>query len=169
VNTLKSNKQLFWPLESQIRAFKISTDLQRPYCKFPKLTIQSAHRWRWGCQPYAPAAIYPQEDSWYSFLLEGESTPGSTEKFYDLIANRTRDLQASSIVPRPITLPLLIWYHWPTDISEVNATWTYKTIYTASPYVALSNIGSLLKACCRNTNTNYKESFANVCGYIVSR
>jgi hypothetical protein len=21
---------------------------------------QSAHRWRWGCQPYAPAAVYPQ-------------------------------------------------------------------------------------------------------------
>jgi hypothetical protein len=37
---------------------------------------QSAHRWRWGCQPYAPAALYPQEDSWYSFLLEAESTPG---------------------------------------------------------------------------------------------
>jgi hypothetical protein len=28
------------------------------------------------CQPYAPAALYPQEDSWYSFLLEAESTPG---------------------------------------------------------------------------------------------
>jgi hypothetical protein len=36
----------------------------------------SAHRWRQGCQPYAPAAFYPQEDPWYSFLLEGESTPG---------------------------------------------------------------------------------------------
>jgi hypothetical protein len=23
-----------------------------------------------------PAALYPQEDSWYSFLLEAESTPG---------------------------------------------------------------------------------------------
>jgi hypothetical protein len=37
---------------------------------------QSARRWRQGCQPYAPAAFYPQEDSWYSFLLEAESTPG---------------------------------------------------------------------------------------------
>jgi hypothetical protein len=35
---------------------------------------QSAHRWRLGCQPYAPAALYPQQDSWYSFLLEAEST-----------------------------------------------------------------------------------------------
>jgi hypothetical protein len=35
-----------------------------------------AHIWRQGCQPYAPAAFYPQEDSWYSFLLEAESTPG---------------------------------------------------------------------------------------------
>jgi hypothetical protein len=37
---------------------------------------QSAHRWLWG-QPYAQAASYPQENSWYSFLLETESTPGT--------------------------------------------------------------------------------------------
>jgi hypothetical protein len=24
-----------------------------------------------------PEALYPQEDSWYSFLLEVESTPGT--------------------------------------------------------------------------------------------
>jgi hypothetical protein len=36
----------------------------------------SAHRWRQGCQPYAPASFYPQDGSWYSFLLEDESTPG---------------------------------------------------------------------------------------------
>jgi hypothetical protein len=35
-----------------------------------------AHRWQWGCQPYAPAALYLQEDFWYSFLLDAESTPG---------------------------------------------------------------------------------------------
>jgi hypothetical protein len=23
-----------------------------------------------------PAALYPQEDSWYSFLIEADSTPG---------------------------------------------------------------------------------------------
>jgi hypothetical protein len=41
----------------------------------PTFSRQSAHRWRWGCQPHAPAALYPQEDSRYSFLLEAESTP----------------------------------------------------------------------------------------------
>jgi hypothetical protein len=25
----------------------------------PTFSTQSAHRWRWGCQPYAPAALYP--------------------------------------------------------------------------------------------------------------
>jgi hypothetical protein len=31
-----------------------------------------------GCQPYAPASrSLLQEDSWYSFLLEAESTSGS--------------------------------------------------------------------------------------------
>jgi hypothetical protein len=33
------------------------------------------HRWRWGCQPYSPAPFHHQEDSWYAFLLEAESTP----------------------------------------------------------------------------------------------
>jgi hypothetical protein len=29
-----------------------------------------------GCQPYAPAAFTPRKHSWYSFLLEAESTAG---------------------------------------------------------------------------------------------
>jgi hypothetical protein len=41
----------------------------------PTFSRQPAHRWRWG-QPYTPAAHYPEEDFWYSFLLEAESTPG---------------------------------------------------------------------------------------------
>ena len=33
--------------------------------------------WRWeGCQPYTPADFTPRKYSWYSFLLEAESTPG---------------------------------------------------------------------------------------------
>jgi len=33
--------------------------------------------WRWlGCQPYTPAAFTHKKHSWYSFLLEAESTPG---------------------------------------------------------------------------------------------
>jgi hypothetical protein len=34
---------------------------------------------RWGSQPYALAALYPQEESWYSFLLEARRIR-STEK-----------------------------------------------------------------------------------------
>jgi hypothetical protein len=49
--------------------------------KAPTLLRQTTNRWRQGCQPYAPAALYPQislfiKISWYSFLLEAESTPG---------------------------------------------------------------------------------------------
>jgi hypothetical protein len=36
----------------------------------PTIFRHSAHRWRQSCRPYAPAAFYPQENSWYSFLLE---------------------------------------------------------------------------------------------------
>jgi hypothetical protein len=44
------------------------------YVEAPTFSRQSAHRWRWGSQLYASAALYPQEYSWYSFLLEAKST-----------------------------------------------------------------------------------------------
>jgi hypothetical protein len=49
--------------------------------KVPTLLRQTVNRWWQSCQPYAPAALLPQgsfifKDSWYSFLLEAESTPG---------------------------------------------------------------------------------------------
>jgi hypothetical protein len=52
--------------------------------KAPTLLRQAANRWRQGCRPYAPAALFPQvslffKDSWYSFLLEAESTPGPVQ------------------------------------------------------------------------------------------
>jgi hypothetical protein len=37
---------------------------------------QSAHRWCGGWEPYALASFYPQKDSWCSFVLEAEWTPG---------------------------------------------------------------------------------------------
>jgi hypothetical protein len=94
---------------------KLSYPCNRPWrviglwdVEAPTFSRQSAHRERWGCQLYAPAALYPQEDSWYSFLLEVESNPGhsaagrirSIEKSNDLFGNRTRDLPACSIVPQ---------------------------------------------------------------------
>jgi hypothetical protein len=36
-------------------------------------SVPSAHIWRWGCQPYAPTALYTvQRFFWHSFLLEAE-------------------------------------------------------------------------------------------------
>jgi hypothetical protein len=45
--------------------------------KAPTLLRQAANRWRQGCQPYAPAALYPQvsfisKDSWYAFLINDD-------------------------------------------------------------------------------------------------
>jgi hypothetical protein len=60
-----------------------------------------------------PSPPTPQEDSWYSFLLEAESNPGSkcgwkdlsNEKPNDVIGNRTPDLPACCIMTQPTTLP----------------------------------------------------------------
>ena len=65
-----------------------------------------------GCEPYAPAAFTPRsipgdrKHTWYSFLLEAESTPGPKcdrqdyvmEKNPDTIGNRTRDLPVCSVM-----------------------------------------------------------------------
>jgi hypothetical protein len=61
--------------------------------------------------PTSRSFFIPQEDSWYSFLLEAESTSGhsvvgrikSIEESNYLIGNRTRDLAACSEVPQPTT------------------------------------------------------------------
>jgi hypothetical protein len=69
----------------------------------------SAHRWRQCCQPYAPAAFYAQEDSWYSYLwveprtivrLEGL---GKLKKRSTSSRTRTGDLPACSTVPQQAT------------------------------------------------------------------
>ena len=66
-----------------------------------------------GCQTYAPAAFTPRsipddrKHTWYSFLLEAESTPGPycdrqdyvMEKNPDTIGNLTRGLPVCSVVP----------------------------------------------------------------------
>jgi hypothetical protein len=51
--------------------------------------------------------IYPQKYSWYSFLLEAESTPWPQcgWKNYVNIGNRTRDLPTCTTVPQPTAPP----------------------------------------------------------------
>jgi hypothetical protein len=80
--------------------------------------MQSVHKWRLGCQPYSPAALYPlpsRKIFWCSFPLEAESIPGPSavgriteigrKKSNYLIGTRTRDLPACSIAPQPSTVP----------------------------------------------------------------
>jgi len=45
------------------------------YLWLPNFKTIGTRRWQ-GCQPCAPAAFTPRKHSWYSFLLEAESTPG---------------------------------------------------------------------------------------------
>jgi hypothetical protein len=73
--------------------------------KAPTFPKQSAQRWRWGCHHYEQATLYPQKDSWYSFLSEATGRIRSIAKSRDLTGNRTRDLPTCSIVPQRTTLP----------------------------------------------------------------
>jgi hypothetical protein len=66
-----------------------------------------------GSQMAVRSALYPQEDSWYSFLLRDcvelraivqLERVGKLKKSIDLIGKGTRDLPACSIVPQPTTL-----------------------------------------------------------------
>jgi hypothetical protein len=70
-----------WELNAVMIASVWKLSLGRPTASWdveaPTFSRQSAHRRRWGCQLNVPAALYSQEDSWYSCLLEAESAPGS--------------------------------------------------------------------------------------------
>jgi hypothetical protein len=74
----------------------------------PVLAVEALRVARgWGS--HSPVAFYPHEDSWYSFLLEAEST-GRMEGLGKLknstsSGTRTGDLPACSIVPQATTLP----------------------------------------------------------------
>jgi hypothetical protein len=94
----------------------------------PTSSRQSAHRWRQGCQPYAPAALYPQGifvvlisvrgwvDPRAIFRLEGL---GQLKKKIHLIGTWTRDLPVCSIVPQPTSIFYYQTKHqsWRTRIS----------------------------------------------------
>jgi hypothetical protein len=56
--------------------------------------IQTAQRFWWGCQPYVPATLYPQEDSWYTFPYSVAGNIWSVQKSNYLIGNQTSNLLA---------------------------------------------------------------------------
>jgi len=65
--------------------------------RLPDFMTVGARRWL-GCQPYALAASPSRKYSWYSFLLEAESTPGPqcsqgdyiSEKFHQTLGTNSK-------------------------------------------------------------------------------
>jgi hypothetical protein len=48
-------------------------------------------KWRWWCQPHAPAAFTPRRCSWYSFSLRAESTPGPWYSRKEYVTEKSSD------------------------------------------------------------------------------
>jgi hypothetical protein len=49
----------------------------------PTLIRQTANRWRQGCQPYVPAALYPQVSFLRFLVLPGALSPGVKRRGYE--------------------------------------------------------------------------------------
>jgi hypothetical protein len=77
---------------------------------------KSAHRWRWGCQPFAPAVLYIQDGSLFPVpipttgwvnprdIVRLEEFCNLKKKLNDLIEIWTRVLSSCSIKPQPCKL-----------------------------------------------------------------
>jgi hypothetical protein len=72
VNTLNKYKQ---GLLSVCMRYGKAKAVPLEEINFPKFH-DNGTRWWYNFQPYAPAAFTPSKYTWYSLLIEAESTPG---------------------------------------------------------------------------------------------
>jgi hypothetical protein len=79
--------------------------------------------------------LYPQEDSWYSCLLEAESTLGAIvwlkeldklKNSNDLIRIRTHDLVVCNVAPQPTMLLFKLKFNKLNCLQSVMTTWWMK-------------------------------------------
>jgi hypothetical protein len=75
-NTPSNN---IWYVKVKVKV-KQSRYRPRVVQRVPGIKVARFHNngtgWWYGCQTYAPPAFTPRKYTWYSFLLEAESTPG---------------------------------------------------------------------------------------------
>jgi hypothetical protein len=71
----------------------------------PTFSTQSSHRQRWGCQPYAPAALYPQERFLVLISVKGWVDPRVIVRLNDYVNWNFQWLHPES-KPRPSGLQL---------------------------------------------------------------
>jgi len=100
-------------------------------------------------KPPLPSRKY----SWYSFLLEAESTPGpqcgrkimSTKNSEDTIENRTHDLPACSAVPQSTAPPAILTFFSKTKKSYIlRQSPTQKNVKTENFQTTFLHFNSLL-------------------------
>jgi hypothetical protein len=107
------------------------TGLDRPLgfqkVEASQISRQSAHEGGKVVSPTHRPPLPPRKDSWYSFLLEAESTPGHSatktimplKNSNDTIGNRTHDVPACSAVPQPTAPPCAPW----SSIMHISNLW----------------------------------------------
>jgi len=104
-------------------------------------------------------SLRPRKYSWYSFLLEAQSTPGYSaagriKNSIDTIGNRTRELSSCSSVPQP-TAPPAAYPRWNyTDRGKQE----YREVYFASLWAIVVQRGRTL---------SYSSTFFVTTGWVV--
>jgi hypothetical protein len=131
----------------------------------PTFSIQSAHRWRWGYQPYAPAALYPP-----GIFLVLNSVRGWVDRRaivrLEVLGQLKNPITSSGLKPATFRLVAyivpLLWVLWTSIVILKILISGFRPIYALHP----SKYENIMLWCWKNISPDFLRTNAIYKGFV---